>query len=58
MAKVLNYGLELSKFELQSHYYVHFWTDTLRKGMNSVITPAVDYIVPPLFFYMDSFSIQ
>ena len=29
----------VSEFELQSHYYVHFRKNTLRKGMNSLILP-------------------
>ena len=48
MFKVLDYGLEVSKFELQSLDYVHFWTSNLDKGMNSDLfsyglnsTPAV-----------------
>ena len=38
MAKVLNRGLEISEFELQSRYYVHFRT-TFGKSMNPVIPP-------------------
>ena len=26
MGNVLDYNIEVSEFELQSHYYVHFWT--------------------------------
>ena len=29
MAKVQVYGLEVNEFELRSHYYGHFWTNTL-----------------------------
>ena len=32
-AKVQDCGLEVSDFELQSGYYVHFQDDTLAKGM-------------------------
>ena len=35
MAKVLDGGLEVSEFELQSRYYVHFQTNTLEKGFES-----------------------
>ena len=28
------------EFELQSRYYVHFWKNTLGKGMNPLILPA------------------
>ena len=35
MVNVLNCDIDiLSEFELQSHYYVHFWINTLGKGMN------------------------
>ena len=34
MSKVLDCSLERREFELQSGYYIHFWTNTLRKGMN------------------------
>ena len=40
MDKVLNYGLEVNKFELQLLYCIHFWTITLEKGMNPFI-PSV-----------------
>ena len=31
----------VSEFELQSRYYVHFWANTLGKGMNPLIIPAM-----------------
>ena len=34
VAKVLNYSLEVSEFELQSRSYVYFWINTLEKDMN------------------------
>ena len=37
MAKIMDCGFEVSKFELQSHYYIHFQTNTHRKGMNTII---------------------
>ena len=37
MANVLDCDMVDRKFELQSHYYVHFQTNTLVKGMNSFI---------------------
>ena len=40
MAKVRDYGLGVGEFELQSRYYVHFWTNTIGKGMNPLILPA------------------
>ena len=45
MAKVLNYGLEQSKFDLQSCYYIHFQANALGKGMNPLIPLIVDKII-------------
>ena len=42
MAKMLNCDREVSKFELQSRYYVHFRTNTLRKVIISLIPVAMD----------------
>ena len=39
VVKVFDCNVVLSKFELQSQYYVHFPTNTLRKGMNPLHTP-------------------
>ena len=39
VANVLDSNIIKSEFELLSLYYVHFWTNTLGKGMNSLITP-------------------
>ena len=39
-------SLKLSKFELQTRYYIHFWTNALGKGMNphySTHTPCASY---------------
>ena len=41
MVKSLDYGIIVSEFELQLHYYVHFWTNTLGKGMNPLTLPAM-----------------
>ena len=41
MAYVRDYSFEVSEFEHQSSYYVHFRTNTLGKGMNSLIPPAM-----------------
>ena len=41
MSKVLACGREISEFELQSHYYVHFQTNILEKVMNTIILPAM-----------------
>ena len=37
IANVLNCGLKV-----HSHYYVHLETNTLGKGMNPLISPAMD----------------
>ena len=41
MVKALDSGIVVSEFELQSCYYAPFRTNTLRKGMNSLIFPAM-----------------
>ena len=39
IAKVLDSDLKMSKFKLQSCYYVHFWTNTLGKDMTLLTQP-------------------
>ena len=34
MVKAMDCGIVVSEFEFQLHYYVHFETNTLGKGMN------------------------
>ena len=34
MVKAMDWEIVVSEFELHSRYYVHFWTNTLGKGMN------------------------
>ena len=41
MVKVKNCRIVVSEFVLQSHYYVHFWANTLGKGMNLLILPTM-----------------
>ena len=43
--KVMDCGTEVSEFELQLCYYVHFRTNTLEKCMNPLILPAIGQIV-------------
>ena len=50
MVKALDCGIVVSEFKFQSHYYVRFRTNTLGKGMNPLIAPAIDEIVQLLFF--------
>ena len=37
MANVLDSDIAVSEFELQSHYYVKVWTNTLGKYRNNII---------------------
>ena len=39
MANILNCDIVVSEFRLQSHYYIHFQTYILEKGMNSFTHP-------------------
>ena len=39
--KAMDYGILVSKFELQSRYYVHFQANTLGKDMNPLILPSM-----------------
>ena len=41
MVKAMDCGIVVSEFELQSRYYVHFRANTLGKGMNPLILPAM-----------------
>ena len=40
-ADMLNNEFVVSEFELQLRYCVHFWTNSLRKGRNFLIPPAI-----------------
>ena len=41
MVKAMDCGIVVREFVLQSRYYVHFRANTLRKGMNPLILPAM-----------------
>ena len=41
MVKAMDCGIVVSELELQSRYYVHFRANTLGKGMNPLILPAM-----------------
>ena len=41
MVKAMDCGIVVSKFELQSRYYIHFRANTLGKSMNPLILPAM-----------------
>ena len=59
MAKVLDSSLKVSEFELQSHCYLHFWTNMPGKCIEPPYPPpAMGEIVSLLFFYKDGFDIK
>ena len=41
MVKAMDCGIVVREFVLQSHYNVHFRANTLGKGMNLLILPAM-----------------
>ena len=41
MVKAMDSGIVVSEFVLQLCYYVHFQANTLEKGMNPIILPAM-----------------
>ena len=41
VVKAMDCGIVVREFVLQLRYYVHFRANTLRKGMNSLILPAM-----------------
>ena len=41
MVKAMDCGIVVYEFVLQSRYYVHFRANTLGKGMNPLILPAM-----------------
>ena len=41
MIKAIDCGIVVSKFVFQSRYYVHLQANTLEKGMNRLILPAI-----------------
>ena len=41
MVKVMDCGIVVSEFIVQSHYYIHFLANTLGKGMIPLFLPAM-----------------
>ena len=41
MVKAMDCGIVVREFVLHSHYYVHFRANTVGKGMNPLIFPAI-----------------
>ena len=58
MAKALDCGIVVREFVLKSRYNVHFRANTLGKGMNPLILPAMGKIVPLLFISENGFGIK
>ena len=50
MVKAMDCRIVVREFVLQLRYYVHFRANTIGKGMNPLILPAMGEIVPLLFF--------
>ena len=55
---MLDCKIIVNDFEHQLHYYIHFQTNTIVKGMNIIIPPTMGWMVPLLLFYKDSFLIK
>ena len=55
---MLNCNIIVSKFKLQSHYYIHFYANIIGKGMNLFILQIMGQIVTLLFFHKDGFGIK
>ena len=59
MVKMLECGSEVSEFEIQSCYYVHFQLISLEKDIEPFYLPqAMGQIVTLLIFYKDRFGIK
>ena len=41
VVNVPDYDMVVNEFELQLRYNIHFRTNTLRKGMNSLVLPTI-----------------
>ena len=55
---LLDSDIVASESELQTRYYVHFWTNAFGKGMNSPILPAIGWIEPLFSLYKDGIDIK
>ena len=58
MVKAMDCGIIVSEYVLPLCNYVYFRANTIGKGVNHLILPAVGYIVPQLFFLENGFGIQ
>ena len=50
MGKVLDCGLEVSEFEIQSHYYVHFQTYNRIQNFPSLRLIVIPWLKSPACF--------
>ena len=62
VANMLDCIIVVSEFELKKHYCVYFWTNTIGKGMNSLI-PLDELglglgLVSLMLFYKDIFNMK
>ena len=56
-ANMMDSDIVVSRFKLQSHYYIPFWTNTLGKGINSLIYSSywlnsTTTVLLQIWFYM------
>ena len=58
MVKVTDCDIIVSKFELQSLYYVYFRLIPFKKIMNLLYPPNTVLTVQLLFFYKDGFGFE
>ena len=58
MVKAMDCEIVVSDFVLQSRNYVHIRANTLGKGMNPFILPAMGLIVPLLLFLENGLGIK
>ena len=58
MVNALECDIIVSESDLHLLNYVHNWTNTLAKSMNSLCRSAMGDIVQLLFYYMDYFEIK
>ena len=57
VVNALDCDVLVSKFELLSCYYIHFWTNALKKVMTPPSPPVMGQTVPLLSFYKDGSGI-
>ena len=58
MVNELDWDIVIYEFELQSRHYIQFQTNTPVEEMNSLISPAMGWIVRLLFFYKHHLGIK